>query len=177
MNAKETLKILVMMRQCAVWNIFSQICFHEFIKYLHKHEEVAFKMPDAILHDGSKLDVVEFLNTLPNPIDTKRGANKFVTRCWLLEAFRLANDNNDIREELQRQSWYHFVRIITNAALHGGHFDFKMKTNEEKHLPVTFKKNTITVNDHGKMYSLSLQDAYELLEHIIICTKTVAEKS
>ena len=180
-NSKKDLNShLFAMRQAAIYDVFAQICLHENIKKIHRGESDYFKLKQT-LPEG-ELDFVDFLNNLVElggdaPVETKRNANRFLTRNHLKEVFRVTQaycKKTDQIKLMKSESWYQFARVITNSLSH----DFKLNFNDydKKILPVSYGEKEITSGMDGKCLELALEVLLKLSDEIINFSKTKITK-
>lgn len=87
--------------------------------------------------DGSKYLLSEFVTEM-NAVDenalleTKRNANRFITRNMLKEVFRSSQsfaDSNNYSDLMRQQDWYEYTRVIVNTNSHSGLLDISYQQN------------------------------------------------
>ncbi|MEQ5790487.1 hypothetical protein J4E06_05445 [Muricauda sp. NFXS6] len=175
-SAQELSGSLLSLRYAAIYDIFGQICLHEFIKNCHKGtnnlKELATILPEGKLTFDSFVNEVNSLGEKAL-VETKRNANRALTRNLLKEVFRLAqsycSDTNQL-EEMESKSWYQFTRLIVNSMSHD--FKWRFHKKDKKHLPITYKKETLELNVDGQDIHMRLQVLIELVDEIISFSKS-----
>lgn len=170
-SAKQLLGSLLTLRYAAIYDIFGQISLHEFIKDCHRGER-ELKELETILPEG-KLTFESFVNEVngfgPRAlVETKRNANRALTRNLLKEVFRLTQSYCSISgqlDEMESKEWYQFTRLIVNSLSH----DFKWRFNKKdlNHLPITHKGELLEAGLDGHDLHMRLQVLIELVDDII----------
>ena len=175
MNQTELLNNLLSFRFAAIYDIFAQVCLHETIKKADKGE-FNLEEIETILPEG-KINFQTFLNQLntmaPNAaVETKRNANRFLTRNLLKEGFRLTQSycqENGRESEFTSESWYQFARIVVNCLSHS--FTFSFRPYDLTKLPVSYNGVTIDSSNDGNELSMKLEVLLSLFDEIISFVK------
>lgn len=175
-NTKDDLlNVLLSLRSAGIYDIFSQTCLHEFIKKWNvggaDPNSLTTQLPEGII---TLREFIESLNNINDKaaVETKRNANRFLTRNLFKETFRItqsychANNKMDI---LKDQSWYQFARIVVNSISHN--FRFKFRPNDKKLLPVNYMDQIIDSSMDGKPTSMKLEILLNLIDDIIYFVK------
>lgn len=175
-NTKDDLlNVLLSLRAACIYDIFSQTCLHEFIKKWN----IGQADPNSLttqLPEG-KITLKEFIDSLNNindraAVETKRNANRFLTRNLLKETFRITQSychSNKKMDILKNQTWYQFARIVVNSISHN--FRFEFRPNDKKLLPVNYMGQTIDISMDGKSISMRLEILLNLIDDIILFVK------
>ena len=171
---------LFSMRQSVIYDIFAQICLHENIKKIHKGESGYFELKQT-LPEG-ELDFIDFLRNLADlgnnaALETKRNANRFLTRNYLKEVFRITQAYCKRTKQIklmENEDWYQFARVVTNSLSH----DFRLNFNEydKRILPVSYSNKEIASDNNSKCLELSLGILLKLSDEIIDFAKTKITK-
>lgn len=162
---------LYSMRQAAIYDIFAQICLHEHIKKIHKGDSTNYDLRQT-LPEG-EITFTDFLETLSKlgetaGVETKRNANRFLTRNHLKEVFRITQSYCSQTKQLElmeKESWYQFARIVTNSLSHNHKLEFN--NTDKKFLPVSYGESKITLDMGGQCLQLSLEVLLKLCDEII----------
>lgn len=174
-NKIDLLCSLSSMRFAAIYDIFAQICLHEFFKQAYKGF-VDLESLEQILPEGviTLKEFVEQMEKLGDHalVETKRNANRFLTRNVLKEAFRVTESyckSTGQENILKKEAWYQFARIFVNSISHNFRLDFR--PYDKDLLPVSFKDVKITESMDGKPMRCQLQILVELVDEIIEFSK------
>ncbi|WP_339894286.1 hypothetical protein [uncultured Algibacter sp.] len=174
-NRKELTSSLKSLLYAAIWDIFGQVCLHEFIKSAHKGKSDLNNLK-TILPEGnlSLNDFIENLNKMSDKaaVETKRNANRALTRNLLKEVFRLTQSYCSETKQLkimEAKDWYQFTRLVVNSISH----DFLWRFNKKDiaHLPIAYKGYTIESKLNGLDISMKLQILIEIVYEIIEFTE------
>jgi hypothetical protein len=176
-TAEQLLNTLLTMRAAAIYDIFGQICLHEFFKQAHRGEADLATLKTT-LPEG-EVTLKQFVTQIDSDgphalVETKRNANKFVTRNLLKEAFRLTAaycDSTNQRVALKSQAWYQFARVLVNCLSHN--FRLEFRAYDKQVLPVSFREHTITEGMDGGPARFQLQVLLDLTEEIIGFARTM----
>ena len=175
-TAKELSGSLLTLRYAAIYDIFGQICLHEFIKNCHTGTrdlgELKTILPEGTLSFDSFVKEIDSFGSKAL-VETKRNANRALTRNLLKEVFRLAQaycSNSNQLKEMESKDWYQFARLIVNSLSH----DFKWRFHKKdiQYLPVTFKGEILELELDGQEIHMRLQVLIELVDEIISFSKT-----
>ena len=169
-SAKKLHHQLVSMRMAAYYDIYAQICLHERIKAI-----AAGKQSDD-LHatiGGKDVTLKEFLRNLEEfgssaSLETKRNANRFLTRNHLKEVFRLTQSyaiNSGEITTMKGEEWYEFARILVNSLSHN--FRLKFSKADRTALPVEFNGLIIEESMAGSPIETNLETLLQLSDRII----------
>ena len=171
-NSKDDLlNHLISLRAAGIYDIFPQTCLHEFIKKWDAGEAdpncLTTKLPEGTIN---LREFIESLNAISSQaaVETKRNANRFLTRNLLKETFRITQSYCQVNGKiniLTTESWYQFARIIVNSISHN--FRLKFRSNDMKHLPVTYRDQTIDASMNGQSLSMPLEILLNLIDDII----------
>ncbi len=162
---------LLSLKYSATYDIFAQICLHEFFKQAHRGN-VSLSSLMQLLPEG-EITLQEFCDEHEKLgsfalRETKRNANRFLTRNLLKETFRLTQSyaiSTDQMDLLGSQHWYQFARIFVNSISHD--FCYRFNKHDKKMLPVSFNGVEITKSMDGGSAKLTLQNVIELVYEII----------
>jgi hypothetical protein len=175
-TSKELLSSLLTLRYAAIYDIFGQICLHEFIKSCHsgKRElkELKTILPEGTLTFDSFVKEVDSFDSKAL-VETKRNANRALTRNLLKEVFRLAQSycsNSNQLNEMESNDWYQFARLIVNSLSHD--FKWRFHKKDKQHLPLAYKGETLKLELDGQDIHMRLQVLIELVDEIISFSKT-----
>jgi hypothetical protein len=181
MNKEQLINKLISLRYQAYYNIFSQQALHEYFKILHKSGAEPFPLPGLELIDGSRYQLSEFITEM-NAIndkallETKRNANRFITRNMLKEVFRVSQSfakDNHLNDLMRNQDWYEYTRVIVNTMSHSGVLDINFEQSMQKKLPIIYKNHQITESMHGQPIPITMDLLYEITESIISWVNTI----
>ena len=163
---------LVSLRAAAIYDIFAQTCLHEFIKKWNIGEAD----PNTLITElpEGKISLKQFMEGLEKisdhaQVETKRNANRFLTRNLLKEVFRITQSfcyTHGQATAMTAESWYQFTRIIVNSLSHN--FRLEFQNNDRKQLPVSYMGQTIDIPMHGQPLSMQLRILLSLVDDIII---------
>lgn len=167
--------VLFSLRSAAIYDIFSQTCLHEFIKKW----SVGEADPDSLttqLPEGT-ITLKEFIESLDkiskkSAVETKRNANRFLTRNLLKETFRITQSYcqaNNKMNLLKKEAWYQFARIVVNSISHNFRYDFR--PNDKKLLPVHYRNQIIDISMDDKPISMKLEILLNIIDDIIFFVK------
>ena len=167
----DLLNVLLSLRSAGIYDIFSQTCLHEFIKKWNVGEadpnSLTTQLPEGTI---TLREFIESLNNISDnaAVETKRNANRFLTRNLLKETFRITQSYCQINDKiiiLEEQSWYQFSRIVVNSISHNFRFEFRAK--DKTLLPVSYRNQTIDSSMNGKPISMKLEILLNLIDDII----------
>jgi hypothetical protein len=168
---RNLLKHLVSLRMAAIYGVFAQICLHQFIKDCAVQkadpEGLKTKLPEGMV------TFTQFMNHLAlmgnqAQVETKRNANRALTRNYLKEVFRITQSfckDTGQKDALESEPWYQFVRVLVNSLSHDHLLRFS--NHDKKILPVTYQGITIDVTSENKPLSAPLEILLNLSEDII----------
>lgn len=170
-NKNDLLVSLFSLRAAAVYDIFAQTCLHEFFKQAHKGV-ADLESLSTVLPEG-EITLKDFTEQIGKHggqalVETKRNANRFLTRNLLKEAFRITESYCSLTGQkniLKNELWYQFARIIVNSISHNFRFDFR--PYDKSLLPVSFKNNEITESMDGNPISFQLHIILDLVDEIM----------
>ena len=166
---------LVSLRMAAIYAIFAQICLHQFIKDWAKQkvdpESLKTQLPEGII---TFKQFMELLATMGNQaqVETKRNANRALTRNYLKEVFRVTESFCRARGQsstLTSEPWYQFARIIVNSLSHNFRLEFRAR--DKKCLPATYKGVSLDITLDKKPLNVKLEILLSLSEDIIAFAK------
>lgn len=170
-NKDDLYSVLTSMRLSAVYDLFGQICLHETFKLAHKGK-VDLKTIKAQLPEGevTLFEFAEQLNKVSSValVETKRNANRFLTRNLLKEAYRITDSYCSVSGQFvdfKAQAWYQFSRIIVNSVSHN--FCLNFRNTDKKVLPVSYMGETIDISYDGKPISMKLEVLINVVDDII----------
>ena len=180
----ELVQQIYSLRMAAIYDIFAQICLHEFVKKWDKGETDPDELPKAIFPPTEIFpegeitfrQFMEHLSELSNvaQVETKRNANRFLTRNHLKEVFRITQSYCQQAEQdkaMRVEPWYRFARVIVNSLSHdwGLHFT----SNDKKILPVSYKGETIAASMDGQTLHIKLDMLVALTDDIMDFAKNL----
>jgi hypothetical protein len=162
---------LISLRMAAIYDIFAQTCLHEFIKKWNQGEADPDELT-TVLPEGT-ITLRQFMKQLAvfgndAPVETKRNANKFLTRNLLKEVFRITQSyclESGQANTMTAEPWYKFARIIVNSLSHNFRLDFR--THDRDQLPVSYKGETIDASMDRKPLRMQLSALLSLIDDII----------
>ena len=169
-NRADLLNHLVSLRAAAVYDLFGQTCLHEFFKLWHSGRAD----PDSLhvtLPEG-RMSLRELSERLEQCgpralVETKRNANRFLTRNLLKEGFRITQSfckAHGHSAQMISEPWYQFARMLVNCLSH----DFRLQfPQDEKQLPVSYGHYVIDKSMDGRILRIPLQVLAELSDHVI----------
>jgi hypothetical protein len=130
----------------------------------------------TILPEGnlSLNDFIENLNKISDKaaVETKRNANRALTRNLLKEVFRLTQSYCSETKQLktmEAKDWYQFTRLVVNSISHD--FLWRFNKKEIAYLPITYEGFTIESKLNGLDISMRLQILIEIVYEIIEFTE------
>ncbi len=159
------------MRAAAVYDLFGQILLHEFFKGISVGENdpstVIASLPEGQL---SLADFIGRLNKFSDKalVETKRNANRALTRNLFKEVFRLTlaySVFSNQRQLIKGESWFEFARIEANSLSHN--FRLEFRRHDLAALPVTYGGVTIEASQNGKTIEMKLETLIGLVDEII----------
>lgn len=166
----DLLSHLLSFRAAGVYDIFAQTCLHEFIKDWKEGNE----NPDELVTELPEGTVTfrEFMDSLSKlgdqaPVETKRNANRFLTRNLLREGFRVTQsycEETNQSDKMTSKPWYQFARIVVNCLSHN--FKYQFRQYDLSKLPVAYLGNTIDQSQDGKSTHLKLGVLLSLFDEI-----------
>lgn len=167
---EDLLNSLFSLRAAAIYDIFAQTCLHEFFKQAHKGLADLSSI-STVLPEG-KITLREFTKQIDIHgghalVETKRNANRFLTRNYLKESFRMTESYCVLTRQkniLKQENWYQFARIIVNSLSHN--FRLEFRPYDKTLLPVTYQRTEINESMDGKPISFKLQILLDLTEEI-----------
>jgi hypothetical protein len=162
---------LTSIRIAAIYDIFAQICLHEFFKKANRGgvdlNVLKTKLPEGVI---SLKEFVEQVNKIAPKalVETKRNANRALTRNLIKEIFRITKAyckkaNQSLK--ISNQSWYQFARITTNCISHSFRLEFNLY--DKRQLPVVYNGITIDEAMEGQPIKMPLQILINLVDDII----------
>ena len=174
-TAKELSSSLLTLRYAAIYDIFGQICLHEFIKNCQAGtrdlKELQTILPEGTLTFDSFVKEVNSFGSKAL-VETKRNANRALTRNLLKEVFRLTQsycyDSRQLKE-MESSDWYQFTRLIVNSLSHD--FKWKFHKKDKQYLPITYKGETLKLEFDNLDIHIRLQILIELVDEIISFSK------
>jgi len=151
---------LLLLREAAIYDIFGQVCLHEFIKRWAAGKEDPTTLTTE-LPEGT-ISLREFIDRLNDhggyaARETKRNANRSTTRNLLKEGFRIAQSYYQDAGEaatLTGQSWYQFARILVNSLSHDFRLNFRQ--HDLNQMPVSHGGHTIEASMNGQSLSMPI---------------------
>ena len=115
---------LISLRAAAIYGIFGQTCLQNFAKQCMAGEadpeSLTTELPEGRLSFGSFMRQLATLGPQA-AAETKRNANRALTRNLLKEMFRITQSfcyASGKQHTLTSQSWYEFTRILVNSLSH-----------------------------------------------------------
>lgn len=162
---------LTSLRSAAIYDIFAQISLQCFAKDCMEGradpELLVTELPEG------RLTFAAFINGLDQigpeaAKETKRNANRAVTRNAMKEAFRLTQaycEASSQEGDLKSQPWYQFARILVNSLSHSFRLDFRQ--HDLKKLPVMYESEILDSTMNGKSVSMPLSILVKLLDDIV----------
>lgn len=174
-SKSELIDSLFSLRAAAIYDIFAQTCLHEFFKQAHNGladlESLSTVLPEGVITLKDFVEQIDKHGTQAL-VETKRNANRFLTRNLLKEAFRITESyckSTDQEDVLKAEAWHQFARIIVNSLSHNFRLDFR--PSDKKLLPVSFKGVEITETMNGIPISFKLQVLIDLVDEIMEFSK------
>lgn len=170
MTKNELVIILERYYQSALYNIFS-------LQSIDIYNSISGEkpcLPGIKLTDGSIMSYDHFISNLASNL-TRDDANRFVTRNWFKETFRLVKEYSSLnkanKRKLINQKWYNVANILCNALSHNSIYDLTYQRGKNRgkiytYLPLKYKNISITKNEHGKPVSCKLEYIYEMCREI-----------
>jgi len=174
MTKNELINRQFSLRCGAIYDIFAQICLHEFIKKCSEGKS-SLAVLKTQLPEG-EITLAQFFKKLDGMnnsaiVETKRNANRFLARNYFKELYRITESycySSNQEDVLKEQPWYQFARILVNCVSHSNLFEAR---RYKKELPVNYKGLSITEKNDGKQINVTLQFILELGEEILKFTK------
>ena len=170
-NQADLVNVLISLRMAAIYDIFGQAHLHNFYK------DVAAGKADAstlttTLPEGN-ISLKEFTDEVDGLgaralLETKRNANRAVTRNFFKESFRITEAYCRISSQLdtlKAKHWFGFARIIANSLSHN--FRLEFRPYDLSQLPVSYKGIMIDSSSNGKPVSLQLEILLSLGDELI----------
>ena len=161
----------------AVYDIFGQTLLHNFYK------DVAAGNADAsvliaTLPEGN-ITLKQFtdqLNGLNDRalVETKRNANRALTRNLFKESFRITQAycwSSSQLKALRAEDWYEFARIVSNCLSHN--FRLEFRPYDHSRLPVSYNGVTIDRSFDGQPISMKLEILINLVDELIAFARTI----
>ena len=175
-SAKDLTRILNVLRDAAIYDIFAQTCLHEFIKKSINGEcdldDILTNLPEGKITLRVFLETRNMLSPL-YLVETKRNANRALVRNLIKETFRITQSyctNSSQYDKLENMEWYQFTRLMVNSLSHDFRWEFRSK--DEKFLPVEYKGISIQLDQKGRNLQMKLQTMVDLVDEIIEFTKS-----
>ena len=162
---------LLSIRAAGVYDIFAQTCLHEFFKKWYAGEAdpntLTTELPEGTI---SLRQFAQQLDTINDQalVETKRNANRFLTRNLLKEVFRITQSycqTHDQESAMTAEPWYQFARIIVNLLSHN--FRLEFRPYDKSLLPVSYRDKTINEAMDGQPLSMQLRVLLSLADDII----------
>lgn len=163
--------VLKTLRAAAVYDLFGQILLHNFYK------DVAAGNADANtliaeLPEG-KVSLKEFTDGINRLgvkalVETKRNANRALTRNLFKESFRITEAYCRSSSQLpafKANEWFEFSRVIANSLSHN--FRLEFRPYDISILPVSYKGVTVDSSLNGKPISMKLEILINLVDELI----------
>ncbi len=176
-NQADLVNVLTSLRMAAIYDLFGQIHLHNFYKDIAAGKADASTLI-AELPEG-KISLKEFTDRLDGLgaralVETKRNANRALTRNLFKESFRITTAycrSSSQLNALKANNWFEFARIITNSLSHN--FRLEFRPYDLSRLPVSYKGVTIDSSLDGKPISMKLEILINLVDELIGFAKTI----
>ncbi len=176
-NQADLANVLMSLRMAAIYDIFGQIHLHNFYKNVAAGEADASTLI-AELPEG-KISLKEFTDKLGGLgaqalVETKRNANRALTRNLFKESFRITEAycrNSSQLNALKAKDWFGFARVIANSLSHN--FRLEFRPYDLSQLPVSYGGVTIDSSLHGKPISMQLEILMNLVDELNGFAKTI----
>ena len=162
---------LVALRMAAIYDIFAQICLHQFIKDWAEQkvdpESLKTQLPEGTVTFKQFMDDLAIMGDQVQ-VETKRNANRALTRNYLKEVFRITQSfckmtgQSDV---MSSEPWYQFARMVVNSLSHN--FICEFRPEDKKYLPVTYKGVTLDITLDNKPLNMKLEILLTLSDDII----------
>ncbi len=176
-NQADLLNVLTTLRMAAVYDIFGQTLLH------NSYKDVAAGNVDAsnliaTLPEGN-ITLKQFtdqLNGLNGSalVETKRNANRALTRNLFKESFRITESycgSSSQLNALKAEGWFEFARIVANCLSHN--FRLEFRPYDLTCLPVSYNGVTIDSSFDGQPISMQLEILINLVDGLIAFAKTI----
>ena len=162
---------LISLREVALYDIFAQVCLHEFIKKWTAGQAdptaIVTELPEGLVNLKQFMDRLDGYGPFAAR-ETKRNANRSTTRNLLKEGFRITKAHyqplNDYRT-LTQQPWYQFSRLLVNSLSHDFRLDFR--PGDLKQLPVQYLGQTLDASMNGQSAEMPLRVLLSLYDEIL----------
>lgn len=175
-DQKSLTTTLITLRMAAIYDLFAQTLLHEFYK-----EVAAGKAdPNSLVADlpEGKLTLKQFNDHLVARdekalVETKRNANRALTRNLFRETFRITESycrSSSQLNTLKANTWFGFARIVANCLSHN--FRLEFRPYDLSGLPVSYKGVTIDSSLDGQGLSIQLETLINLVDDLISYSKT-----
>lgn len=130
-SQQDLVKHLFSMRTAAIYDLFGQTLLHNFFKEIAAGKADATTLI-ATLPEGtlSLRDFVAMHDRISAAAlrETKRNANRALTRNLFKETFRLTLsycEFSDQKEAIKSEHWFQFARVVANSLSHNFRLDFR----------------------------------------------------
>ncbi len=155
----------------AIYDIFAQTCLHQFIKNwaggTADPDSLTTELPEGTITFRKFMDHLAAAGDHAQ-LETKRNANRALTRNFLKEVFRITQsfcEETGQANKMTAEHWYQFTRILANSLSHNFRLDYR--AHDKSQLPVTYKNETLDISMDGKPVSMQLSILLSLADEII----------
>lgn len=164
--------VLKTLRAAAVYDLFGQVLLQRFCK-----EVIEGKVdPNGLIQKLPEGDLTfkQFADQIRDGLlETKRNANRALTRNLFRESFRLLLSychKASQQKILKSQKWYEFARVTANAISHN--FRWEFRPYDLSCLPLSYNDVALTENLDGQPVSMRLEILIDLVDEMILFSKT-----
>ena len=164
--------VLKTLRAAAAYDLFGQILLQWFCKDVLEGEAD----PNSLVQKLPEGDVTfkQFADQIGGALlETKRNANRALTRNLFRESFRLLLSychKASQQDVLKSQGWYEFARVTANAISHN--FRWEFRPYDLSCLPVSYNGITLTKELDGQPVSMRLEILINLVDEMIRFSET-----
>ena len=167
----DLLNHLASLWMAAIYDIFAQTCLHQFIKNWSTGtadpDSLTTELPEGTVTFRKFMDQLAAMGNCAQ-LETKRNANRALTRNFLKEVFRITQSfckKTDQANKMAAEHWYQFTRILVNSLSHNFRLDYR--PHDKSQLPVTYKNETLDISMDRKPVSMQLSILLSLTDEII----------
>ncbi|NIA23658.1 MAG: hypothetical protein GWP03_05835 [Proteobacteria bacterium] len=162
---------LVSLRMAAIYDIFAQVCLHNFIKEWAKGridpETLTTDLPEGTITFKQFMDQLSKAGKQAQ-VETKRNANRALTRSYFKEVFRITQSfcsKGTQKKIILAEPWYQFARILVNSLSHN--FRIEYRPADKKYLPVVYRNETLDISLDRKPVKMRLKVLLSISDDII----------
>lgn len=173
----DLVNVLTTLKMAAIYDLFGQIHLHNFYKDVAAGKADAStliaELPEGRVSLKEFTDRLNQLNSVAL-VETKRNANRALTRNLFKESFRITQaycHSSSQLSALKANEWYEFSRIIANTLSHN--FRLEFRPYDLSRLPVSYKGVTIDSSLNGQPISLTLEILINLVDELIGFANTI----